>query len=169
MRPDYKARYGYDTCGAMIGEYQNGSETDGQQEPAVGRDEETEMDHDDKDEEAPQPNSVTTPVKPSMQELRDHELTHLPYRAWCERCVRSRAIEGRHRRTDIDKERETMTVTTFALGYMYLTEAATLVSAGEARRGKTKLGRPILVEVDRKAGGVLDIELNTKVQARSGL
>ena len=36
---------------------------------------------------------VKDPCKPSEAEVREHELTHLPYRSWCRRCVRGRGKE----------------------------------------------------------------------------
>ena len=71
---------------------------------------EVEMEHNDHDEEAHQPKPVTTPEKPSIQEIRNHELTHIPCPAWCKHCVRSLAIEDRRRRTDIEKERDSDSV-----------------------------------------------------------
>lgn len=37
------------------------------------------------------------PVKPSAQEVRDHEMTHLPFRSWCRECVHGRGVEAPHR------------------------------------------------------------------------
>ena len=123
---------------------------------------ELQVGHDDRDGEAHQPKTLTTPVKPSIEEIRNHELTHIPYRAWCEHSVGSRAIEDRHRRTDMEKEREAITVTVFAMDYMYLTEDATLMSADGVRQNKTELGRPILVEADRKIGGIFGHQVKHK-------
>ena len=46
--------------------------------------------------EAQRPKAVPIPKAPSKQEREEHEVTHLPYRAWCEFCTRSRARESPH-------------------------------------------------------------------------
>ena len=33
------------------------------------------------------------PSKPTDEERREHELTHLPFRSWCRHCVRGRGRE----------------------------------------------------------------------------
>ena len=38
------------------------------------------------------------PTEPSDATRRHHELTHLPFQPWCERCVRGRAPVPPHRR-----------------------------------------------------------------------
>ena len=37
------------------------------------------------------------PRQPSEEERRTHNLTHLPYRNWCERCVKGRGREADHK------------------------------------------------------------------------
>jgi len=37
------------------------------------------------------------PVKPSEDEVREHSLTHLPYRSWCRHCVRGRCKSNPHK------------------------------------------------------------------------
>ena len=39
------------------------------------------------------------PREPTDEERRDHEMTHLPYRSWCEDCVKGRGKEEDCRRT----------------------------------------------------------------------
>ena len=41
--------------------------------------------------------------KPSPQEVLEHNVTHLPYRAWCETCVASRGVDDPHRRRPFDE------------------------------------------------------------------
>ena len=40
------------------------------------------------------------PRKPGEEEVRKHGLTHVPYAAWCESCVRGRGREAPHRRRE---------------------------------------------------------------------
>ena len=37
---------------------------------------------------------------PSLEELRKHRLTHLPYRSWCPDCVAGEAVDDAHRRRE---------------------------------------------------------------------
>ena len=43
--------------------------------------------HDDEFEEGREPKELTSPEGPSIQERETHNLTHIPYRSWCEHCV----------------------------------------------------------------------------------
>ena len=54
----------------------------------------------DDDEEAEVQLGVRTPAQPSRAEREEHELTHFPYRTWCDHCVRGRAKD------DLPPERE---------------------------------------------------------------
>ena len=39
-----------------------------------------------------------SPKDPTKKEKEEHELTHIPFRSWCEHCVKSRARNADHRR-----------------------------------------------------------------------
>jgi hypothetical protein len=43
------------------------------------------------------------PRLPGEAEIRDHQLTHLPFRSWCRHCVRGRGIEAAHRESKGDR------------------------------------------------------------------
>ena len=46
--------------------------------------------------EADQPRKVRAPGNPTSQEIEDHNLTHCPFRSWCEHYVRGQAKDGLH-------------------------------------------------------------------------
>ncbi|CAE7244187.1 unnamed protein product, partial [Symbiodinium microadriaticum] len=46
------------------------------------------------DKSALQPKMLKVPGEPSESERRLHELTHLPFRDWCDRCVRSKGRQS---------------------------------------------------------------------------
>ena len=48
-------------------------------------------------EEAVKANSGVVPYTPTVQEVRDHEATHMPYRNWCPTCIRAKAATPQHR------------------------------------------------------------------------
>ena len=41
---------------------------------------------------------IQDPKLPSEEEIKQHEITHLPYRSWCRHCVRGRGREFPHAR-----------------------------------------------------------------------
>ena len=52
----------------------------------------------DDEEEVVQPGKLLPePYKPSAKERAIHDLTHLPYRGWCEHCVKARRPKTHHR------------------------------------------------------------------------
>ena len=53
---------------------------------------------DEEEEEAAQPKLLRDPGDPSPQEIAEHNVTHMPYRAWCAHCVAGRGKADPHRR-----------------------------------------------------------------------
>ena len=47
---------------------------------------------------------LVDPRLPTVEERREHELTHIPYRNWCPHCIRGRGKDLDHRK-GIDEER----------------------------------------------------------------
>ena len=50
-------------------------------------------------EEAADLKVATSPVRPSAAEVEEHDITHIPYRSWCDACARGRGLgeqRGRH-------------------------------------------------------------------------
>ena len=40
--------------------------------------------------------TARAPGKPTSKEVEEHELTHCPYRAWCDHCVKGQAKDDGH-------------------------------------------------------------------------
>ena len=85
-------------------------------------------------------------VKPSAEEVRRHMISHVPFRSWCEYCVKGKAKDSPHYRVlrgDVDEE------PVFSWDYMYMK------SSGAASSSTEYVGdmgdKPILVGKDRKA------------------
>ncbi len=53
----------------------------------------------DERQEERKPRRVADPMKPSVHEVEEHELTHLPRRSWCWACVHGRGREAPRRRS----------------------------------------------------------------------
>ena len=45
------------------------------------------------------PKKTPDPMLPTLPEIEEHNMTHLPYRAWCPHCVRGRGESHQHRRS----------------------------------------------------------------------
>ena len=57
----------------------------------------------DDGEEAREPRPKRIPPSAAQAEYNKHQLTHLPFRSWCEHCVRGQAADDAHRaRRDAD-------------------------------------------------------------------
>ena len=54
-------------------------------------------------EEAEEAKTVKIERGPSREERMAHEVTHLPYRSWCEACVKGRGVERAHARTGAEE------------------------------------------------------------------
>ena len=49
---------------------------------------------------------ATEPNLPSAEEIKKHNLTHLPYRNWCSHCVMGRGKEDPHHRVKTDNSND---------------------------------------------------------------
>ena len=56
---------------------------------------------DDEVVEARVARSRKSPKDPTKKEKEEHELTHMPFRSWCEDCVKSRARNAHHRKKSV--------------------------------------------------------------------
>ena len=54
-------------------------------------------------EEAAQPKALKDPLKPTPQEVREHEIIHLPYIHWRRHCVRGKGKNMPHRKMDAEQ------------------------------------------------------------------
>ena len=44
------------------------------------------------------------PVTPTADERRKHMLTHVPFRSWCDVCMRTKAVDKPHRRRETEED-----------------------------------------------------------------
>ena len=65
------------------------------EESEAGREEDRMQEEGEKEEEEAQaPRAVKPPVKPTKEEVSEHMISHLPFRAWCAHCVRKVEVKG---------------------------------------------------------------------------
>ena len=62
----------------------------------------------------------STPLKPSAQEVDEHNVTHLPYRSWCNHCVRGRGRALAHHRVREDADDKARRRPRVSVDYFYL-------------------------------------------------
>ena len=52
-----------------------------------------------------EPRKLRDPLLPSPEEVRAHDMTHLPYRSWCVHCVRGKGKSMAHAKREGGDER----------------------------------------------------------------
>ena len=67
-----------------------------EQEEARGAEVEEDLQGEEDSGEAAAARKVNQPRMPTAKERAMHELTHCPYRSWCEHCVRGQGSEYKH-------------------------------------------------------------------------
>ena len=105
-----------------------------------------EIGDEDQDEEHQKARARATSDLPSRREVEEHNSTHIPFKSWCNHCLRGRrsAHKRRHNEGEGVDDRA---VTTYSIDFMHFTEEDNAEErdggAGTAR-GSTTLGRPII-------------------------
>ena len=96
-------------------------ENNGRGTDIVGNSSSDQAKNDDDDEHGLiRPHSLQAPFTPSRQEVLEHELTHLPYRSWCECCRRGKSVShGHYSRPETEEENR---VPLAALDYAFLSK-----------------------------------------------
>ena len=93
-------------------------------------------------EEARVAKGLVAPARVTKQEREEHERTHMPYRAWCEFCVRGRGKKMAHRSKDDDeKAMDEIKVPRVSMDYFFM-------SAEDQKAHQN----PIIVMVDESTG-----------------
>ena len=57
-----------------------------------------EYDGDNRDHGTVRMRAAREVMTPSAREVKEHMITHVPFRSWCEHCVRGRAVNEAHPR-----------------------------------------------------------------------
>ena len=99
----------------------------------VAMEEEEETGRAEEGEEARIPKTLPTPVYVSKTERDEHELTHTPYRSWCEYCVRCRGRNAQHRSKGEDKKGQ---VPRIAFDYWFMSHQDEEAKENHDRHGR---------------------------------
>ena len=95
--------------------------------------------------EEPVSRSLTTPLRPTQRMIEDHNVSHIPFRAWCPACVRGRAKSVGHRLQDKSED----LVPVVSVDYGFLGREGDIPIDGV---GSNNL--PILVAHDRRSRSI---------------
>ena len=68
-------------------------------------------------QEARVPKVLSDPRKPTLAEVKAHNVNHLPYRSWCPHCVRGKGKSLDHKR--LDQERDHV-IPTVSMDYCFM-------------------------------------------------
>ncbi len=91
--------------------------------------------------------------KPSKKEVEMHNVTRIPFRSWCEHCVKGGAKSEGHKARI---EEESSEVSEFGMDYMWMTEKK------ERKDTSTGLEAPILVQKDSKTRAIFAAFVSTR-------
>ena len=86
---------------------------------------------------------VRRPIAPSRAEREEHDRTHIPYRDWCECCVRGRGQEDAHRQSSNTGEYQ---VPQFGADYWFLGGGTTK----QEREAAERIGKPPVLVIYEK-------------------
>ena len=75
-------------------------------------DDQEQEDQQEEGAEAVQPKAIWKPIRPTVKEVEEHNLTHLPFRNWCIFCVKGKATYDPHRRKYDGCNKNTLLVST---------------------------------------------------------
>ena len=99
-----------------------------------------EDDRDGDEEEAQQPVTRRAPKGPTKEEREKHEATHLPFREWCQHCVRGRGRNKPHKKKTED-EKEDNRVPRISMDYFFMSQEEEKASQN-----------PLMVMIDEEYG-----------------
>ena len=77
-----------------------------------------ENEQEEEEDEASKPKAIWKPVRPTVKEVEEHNLTHMPFRNWCIFCVKGKAKDDPHRRKV--KQEEEQDIPIVSIDYMFM-------------------------------------------------
>ena len=102
-----------------------------------GEDEFLEIKLDVEEEEAREPRTLRDPGAPTEAEVEQHNVTHLPFRAWCPACVEGKARDRPHRKQE-GEENKNVPEVVFDYGFLGA-EGEETIAIQVARDRRTKM------------------------------
>jgi hypothetical protein len=90
--------------------------------------------------------AARSPNKPTAKEVEDHELTHCPYRAWCDHCVKGQAKDDGH--STVKGDLADSSVVRVALDYCFFQEGITAKDTEHEESTRAKTSMTVLVMLE---------------------
>ena len=103
---------------------------------------------------------VTGHYRPSAEEVRDHMITHWPFRSWCIHCIKGKCKGLPHPRSDISDNDRTPTI---SLDYTYMHSKDGNDEEDEGQHGIQE--SPMLVMIDSRPRMIFRISGREEVTA----
>ena len=141
-----EARSGEEDSAPMEGDGGNAASQEGERAGAPDPDEEP-LD----DEEGRAPVLRRSPASPSRQEVEEHMATHIPFREWCEHCVRGRGRNDPHKVGADDRREDPVPTIAMDCGFMRSKEGG---GAEPGEQPDSEQCGPMLVVKNRKEGNM---------------
>ena len=88
--------------------------------------------------EAREPRTRRDPGAPTEAEIEQHNVTHLPFRAWCPSCVEGKARDRPHRKQE-DVDEKGLPVVVFDYGFLGARDEGETVAIQVARDRRTRM------------------------------
>ena len=92
------------------------------------------------------PRVPRAPRTPSQQEIDDHEVTHCPFRSWCEHCVRGQAKDDPH--CAVSAEYADSSVVRVSMDYCFFTEDAKATETDHEDSTKSTVSMTVMLMVE---------------------
>ena len=117
-------------------------------------DDQEDQEQEEEEDEASRPKAIWKPVRPSVKEVEEHNLTHMPFRNWCIFCVKGKAKDDPHKRKIKQDEEQDIPIVSIDYMFMESREARLRRKELNRRRGGNEneedKGMPILVLKDSR-------------------
>ena len=89
---------------------------------------------------------VKSPGNPSAAERAEHELTHWPFRSWCDACVKGRATGQQHRNMVGEYAESSVARVMMDYGFLHEEETVTEDEHGQAKEAKVSMTVLVMLE-----------------------
>ena len=94
-------------------------------------------------EQARKPKFRKSPKKPTKAEREEHEVLHLPYKAWCRHCVRGRGRNRPHRKDEDEEAPDANQVSRVSMDYFFMN-----------KNDKAASDNPMILMLEEETGNV---------------
>ena len=114
-------------------------------------------------EEGEKVKAFRAPRKPSQKEVDDHELSHVPYRDWCEPCIRGQAKDAHHR--TVTGELAESSVVRVSMDYCFVKEDVVEKDNEHEETTIARMAMTVLVMMDTLCSSIWSYAVKSKGMA----